>query len=859
MNGACVGTVVMMKRSAKISWLVLVAAAVLSGLVFAPRAHAQADPSPAVGSAGSVMRIGFADFYDPSGWIPMKVRIQAPAQSGSYLLRVHQRDLDGDRVVYERQISLTAEAGPQDFWTYFKREPDGGDFLPSTDLRVVLADTTGRELSQLTAGPSRPQPIDVGSDGRRPLRLVLLVGSDMQAGSYPGYKEIGGPSGDGGVVGLTEISAPAGITVNDLPDRAIGYDAVSAVVWQDADPDVLLEGGGERMIALRQWVRDGGRLIITHRADWQSLQPIFDMLPVVPHGIDESPDLMPLRGLAQGRGAEAGAPEAYQRANGPFRFVISTPKPEAIVERWLLPDDLSDATRAELGEVLIDGRAPLLARMPYGYGSVTWLATDLSNRNVVGQPNLETRGWTAIWATLLDIGDTPTLNPDESETKRFDVSGTRDLSPGPLSATRLAGKSVALVTLALVFFIAYWLLAGPGLYFYLATRKKTHMSWFLFGAVAAGAAVLTVGLTRLVLRGPPELRHVSIERAAADVPKLVMSDMGLYIPRDGQQRITLEHVDDGVAAPITAFVPPADPINSGGLRTNPISYTVALDQPVIVDEERSEVVVEIPYRSTLKKLEARWHGEAINPISGSPRLVEGSFFPVGSITNSSGRDLRNVHIAYKVDRAGVLRVMVLYLPHWRSGETIAGLDRRFRPEAGEGDRARQVDSRTTPLSGPPRDRDVWGFLDTDWAANYWFQNSDLRQGTLGVPSAQVDDWSQTYRMTPALLSLYSMLPPMTNDSGGQEGATLPIRPGLREWDVSAAVSAGNLVVIGESLDQPIAMPLTVEGLAVEGLGTVIVQYVAPLSRTEVKAAERLRFQDEQAALEEATTNPAQPE
>lgn len=841
--------------------IVLWVVAVLTLLCWPSRALAQ----PAAGgggagggAAGEVTRIGFNGIYEPTSWIPMKVRVQPPdGESGAYLLRVHARDLDGDRVIYERTIALTGGVGPQEFWTYFKREPSPGEFVPSEELRVVLADPEGRELAQLSLQSQR-QLLSVDADaGNSPARRLVLLVSEPAGGRYPGNSELT-PSG---IVGLTEITAGAALLPTDLPDRTIGYDGVHTVVWQDADPAVLIEGGGERMAALREWVRNGGRLVITHRGDWQSLEPIFDLLPVTPLGVAEKDDLVPLRNLALTQAASANGidAEAFETAPGPFRYVMAVPKEGAIVERWLEPEDFPEAAAAEMAELTPTGRAPFLARMPYGFGSVTWLGIDLGNPNVTGPPNRPTRGWTAIWAALLDVGDRPTLDPDDAAENRFETVALRDLGVGPISGTRLAGKSVALVTLALVFFIGYWLLAGPGLYFYLATRKKTHLSWFAFGAAAALATLLTMGLTRLVLRGAPELRHVSVERAGPVADPLVLADMGLYIPRDGVQVISVDEAS--VPPSLTAFVPPSDPLGTSG-RTNPITYIVPLDAPsadAAEDLEGSAAIVEIPYRSTLKKLEASWSGERKLGIEGSPRLIADSYFPAGALVNTSGYDLRNVHIAYKVIRGGRAQVVVLYLPTWANGQSLASLQAVFDPEGGE--RARFVGTSARTGQAPPREEPVWGFLDTYWAPNYWYNASGLRRQQLSVGGELgFDDWNNRYRQTPAMLSLFSLLPPMENVAGANTASAVSLlRRGAREWDISAAVSAGQLVVIGEAIDVPVPLPLKVNGRSVEGQGTVIAQYVLPLDRTAEAEAERQRYLEQReqvAAAEAAATQPS---
>ena len=836
-------------------WLLLTTFALA---LFGAGAAARAQVAPNA-AGGDVVQIGFDGNFQPTGWVPMKVRLTPPGgQSGLYRLRVHQVDLDGDNVVFERLVTLTGGMTNQEFWTYFKPQPV--DPLPANDvnvlrqrLRVVLADEGGRELAQLKI--NRPViPLSSGPGGvtERGQRLTLMV-SNPAGGFLAG----GGEMAPGASVGYTEDTLPVGVTTDDLPDRSIGYDGVSAVVWQDADPAVLTQGAGERMTALRQWVRGGGHLVVTARAEWQSLEAFGDLLPVTPTGASEEPDLTPLLPLVEGgRGRVPLAP--WRQARGPFRFILSTAKPETLVEQTF-PYGPAPATRAAESDAVggVEGgvaegadkskdarpTAPLLARMPYGFGCVTWVALDPSNRNVLGPPANRTAGWSGFWSTVFGTGDTPILNPNQLEKARFDARQFQDLGAALLPGTRLAGRSVALVTIALVFFVAYWLIAGPGLYFFLASRKRTSLSWFAFGAAALIATALTLGVVRLVLSGSAELRHVSVARQGRVAPEVTHSEVGLYIPRDGEQRLSVDGGAAGTLPTITAFdVDPAHRGGEGG-RTNPINYTVPLDPPeqdVRGGLEGAAAVVEVPYRSTLKKLEIDRVGPVTRGIDGLPRLIRGGGLVTGSLANSTGRDLKDVYICF---RHPLMRddPVLIYLPSWRNGTTLPGLDQLLVPPDGS-PRMRRVNRRPGTGEGPPtRQQAVWGQLRRDWAPLYFY--TFLRSGLLqGGNILFEQDWTADPAIGPVMLSLFTLLPPMTNEAAVNSGnfdATMPLRRGAHELDVSPAVLAGRMVIVAQTADDaaPLPVPLRVNGTPTPGEGRTIFQVVLPVDRSGLDATE----------------------
>lgn len=846
------------------SLLVLTAVLLLGVLLTPAQAWARrparplAQPQGTATAGGSVVQIGFDGNFQPTGWVPMKVRVNSPGgESGTYLIRVHQRDLDGDQVIYQRSVALTGGMANQEFWTYFKPQPVEALRLTSSGtnepIRVVLADAGGRELDQLSLKLNlKPlysaSDFTIGGSGRGK-RLILCISE--AGGVFLGNDEYERER----LVGVIEDLLPVGITPNELPDRLIGYDSVEAIVWQDADPALLAAGAGERMDALRQWVQRGGKLIVTARGEWQSLEPFFDLLPVTPTGAVEIGNLAPLQAIVSdnlGRGDRTQILRTWRKAPGPFRYILSTPKPDTIVEStfaYEVPSDLGGS---------IAGEAPFMARRTEGFGSVTFLALDFSNRNLAGLPNQRTTGWSTIWNEVLGLGDQPLLDLSNQDRAEFEAREHRDLGNALLPGSRLAGRSVALVTVALVFFIAYWLIAGPGLYFYLAAKRRTPMSWFFFGAAAVAATFVTLGVVKLILRGPPDLRHISIVRQGPGAPQVIHSEMGLYIPEDGSQRILIDHGAAGFLPALTGFAIDPEQQPGGGGRSNPIEYIVSLDAPdarAARDATGSAIIVDIPYRSTLKKLEADWIGAMARGIGGDPpRLLSGSVnngLCEGRLVNLSGRDLVNVHIAFRRKYATVDDIHIIFIPTWLNGERLPEIKTLIKPEDAN-TRAIKIVSRSAP---PSQNEAVRGEID-DWST-YWY--SFLRSSLMAAgTNTNVDDWPERVRRTPAMLSFFSLLPPMRNEPAlGAGEPTKLLRRGARELDVSAAVMAGSMVIVAEAEEVPLPIPMQVDGNEVKGAGRIIFQFIVPVDRSElIKAEEERRQADETArAATRPTTGP----
>src|ERR1700722_2098343 len=111
---------------------------------------------------GEVESVGFNNAFRPDCWTPMVVRLHPDTdEPGTYLIQVWQHDLDGDRPIYTRQITLNGadQARDQRFWMYFLPQPiDKGLADPVSggtlkdlqhDLQVFLCTTGGKQIAQL--------------------------------------------------------------------------------------------------------------------------------------------------------------------------------------------------------------------------------------------------------------------------------------------------------------------------------------------------------------------------------------------------------------------------------------------------------------------------------------------------------------------------------------------------------------------------------------------------------------------------------------------------------------------------------------------------------------------------------------
>jgi hypothetical protein len=318
---------------------------------------------------------------------------------------------------------------------------------------------------------------------------------------------------------------------------------------------------------------------------------------------------------------------------------------------------------------------------------------------------------------------------------------------------------------------------------------------------------------------------LSIVRAAPDQPATVISRFGLYIPRDGWQRLELKDAAADSVTSLSALPVPPALLKDVPKQTGP-EYAV----PVNDAESTRNAELSFKYRSTLKKFQAVWSGQVGGAVQGSARLIPQNWIE-GLVTNGTNSSLRNVYFVFNYPGQGQADTedWILYLPKWESG-VMLDLGKEFNNTTTEGG-ARQIGFSVD--HGPDGKRSIRGRLTQDWGP-WW------TAGQGGRPMSEAYDDAGAVPKSLVLMSLYDRLAPDRNAQAvgtGYNKATRVdlLRRGGRMLDISSAVAAGQLVVLAEA-QGPLPIPLEVEGDRVAGDGTIFYQFVLPLDRTAAVAA-----------------------
>lgn len=810
-------------------------------LCFAASALAQAK--------GEVESIGFQGVYRPDCWTPMVVSLRPEIpENATYLLQVHQLDMDGDPVVYQRTITLTGQSASgadrqQRFWMYFlpqSRQTNFGIGLPSSAdgglkalqsvLKVTLSTPSGKFVSALplTAPADSVEPVKTVGQNIRGSKLVLTV-ADRNAGfEKPQTADYAK------ALGLNENVQFVHIDPDQLPDDPIALQAVDAIVFLQVKPNSLKFPTDDSLNALRSYVKGGGRLVICQITPWETMLEWGDLLPVryprygegegAIQGIHDRTDGEPLATLAKN----------YYLLGAPWSKVklanvgVAEALPGSLVTTWV---DWSKTDQP------LPARTPFIVRRPMGLGSVTWVAVDLGNTQVASIIS----GWASIWDTVIDwpnqsyVPD-PRLSANQNQRKEDEY---HEALGGHLGALLYPGlehgaTGAKLISLVIIFFIIFWLAAGPGIYLGLKTNKKLKYTWLAFALCSLGGVIITVGIVQLALRGDPSIHHVTVVRNAPGQDDRVSSMIGLYIPQDGMMKLSMPGTPSATSvssiAPL-AIHPQLAISNKQGQFINKLAYSVNVRTLKSADPPE----LSVPFRTTLKKIQAQWAGQLpqSSGITGSVRLpANGDVLDLDAIlTNGTSYKLFDVYLCFT---NSVGQDILMYLPEWDANKTL------YLPQEISWKRLRTEyvapQNQGYSLPGyklPIRDYlQIGGSDNAGWVA-YWY--GSLRSKTGPQWNGDLGSFSSFYPM----LSLYDRLPPMIGvdkDTNNFSGMKQPparvelLRMGGRQMDLSAAVSAGSLVIIGQA-QGPLPEPFTVNDAPVESSGTIYWQSVIPIDRT----------------------------
>ena len=715
-------------------------------------------------------RIGLGGHVRPVTWTPLQLLITNQQLTHKVVsCRWLIQDQDGDTIMSQRQVTLNPQR-TEHVWLY------GNPPLSTRPGQRWMIQVVQENPPQVLAAEqvhlvaNNWIPPDVGVVG-------VFSNSDLGLSPHLDPRTL---------TQHEQVVALRGLTLQWLPDRWFGLSVMQAMIW-------AADGGNpngsnvrpEVLQAIRQWVHRGGHLVIflpLIGEPWTD-SALADLLPVSSTQMRRV-DGMPPRIAGQLPGEQAPLT--------PIRMTI-----------FDVGSNVPVLARTRDGD-------PLIISDRYGFGSVTLIGLDLADDRIkrLGYPG--TNVHEGIWHTIFQWQG-PIYKPDEVKHRiangthsRPDLRDPKNLTSSIDALVAQTGTAAAGLLAAILIFGLYWILAGPVSYFGLKQYKAMRYSWlvftatiFLFTIVAWSGAFIMHPVTTTI-------KHFSI--CDVDVKRGIVRTLAwpsLYVPRFDRIKVALK--------------PSEDPGGCNTLASPGIRLTLAdegfLDpQSYVVDCARPESA-QVPFRSTTKNFEIDYLGpiSALGPDWPAPQgqLQLKNFWPEGQLSHDLPGPLRDVLFVYCTGRQADSTNQAPWV--WR-------LDKPWDP----GTTLKIQIPKPQALALVKRPKGNWS--NRQWK-NEGYLGDLIDRKTAHTQVSAVNDLIQRMDM----LSFFNYLPPPDFRNGNVlPGPTTYRRTLGRAMDLTSLTNGKRLIIIGHLEDQPLPVPLTVDGKYLESRGWTVVRWIYDL-------------------------------
>lgn len=557
----------------------------------------------------SVMNLGVGGMIRSGDWTGIQVQMLDQGSSQrEVILRVTIRDSDGDDAQFDRVVSANPGL-PQSFWLYcwVPFQFDQASF----EIHAFEAqESGGTQDGQL--GYRAGRLLGVASVYNPIMRDPWVAIAGMVGTRQLGIDQYS-ITVDGRTwrpLGHELIRVAPGLTTNSLPDRWQGLLPLDFLVWgsstlRDHDPSTLTP---ERARAIRHWIQQGGHLIIMMPPSddpwFGGTHPLKSVLPDVERPTrKDGVDYESIRTLIT-ESADIPLPK-----NG----TLTTFKPAS---------DAEPGTAVPILET-VDGDV-VAVRRHLGSGMVTVLGIDLGQGELrrLGLPDPE-----SLWHRLLGMRGDIERPADMSEQLLSDVRSRTVLEfdneiSGEIAKT---GRAIQGVFFGLVVFLIYWIIAGPGGFALLKSRKKSQHAW-------VGFVVMIAVFTSLAWMGASMLRpkkvnitHLTLfEQVYGQSTSRARTWMSVMLPSYGQSEISLRDPDD---ASVLASGRMGNLITPWQPSTSSASIVTGFpDNTGYRIESRSPESIRVPTRATVKDFRVDWGGVSEwsmpHPVIDSESFIE---------------------------------------------------------------------------------------------------------------------------------------------------------------------------------------------------------------------------------------------
>jgi hypothetical protein len=384
-------------------------------------------------------------------------------------------------------------------------------------IRVSMTDANGRELTpeanQLNQGLSAAQFV------------FLSIGSQLDASQFPGTSM---EPGAAAVRGATDARSLLGVVsrIEEMPTRWFGYDGVDLVVLNTSDREFASALVGERdgrKAALVEWVRRGGRLVVSLGINQDLLAGLAELADAIPVTTTGSADVDVPR-IAWTGGLASDEPLG--------RIVAATlaPRPGRSLQPLLAAKD-----------------RPLVVRGGYGFGRVTVVAFDLDGRALSQWKNRD-----VFWRELGNRAGVRVPNVEMETVGGFGRFGDlhpedREFATVVQLMERFPEVPVIPFGWVALFILGYIILVGPLDYLFLKkVVKRLEFTWITFPIIVVTVSAIAY-FAAYALKGG-DLRINKIDLVDIDARHQLVQGrtwFTLFSPRIQNYRLGLDYAWSG--------------------------------------------------------------------------------------------------------------------------------------------------------------------------------------------------------------------------------------------------------------------------------------------------------------------------
>ncbi len=555
--------------------LAVLATLTLLGIHEGPRAWA--GEAPAIES----IQIGIEGVAKLGHWTPLRIALSGGERDHRCFLEIETVDGEGLPVIYEDasgDASFTLKAGqPLTVTRYYK--PGRTD----ARIRLLLRDEGTKAILAEESFAADHLPSTVS--------FYLQLGRDLDVGRIEAY----GPRDPARRVVARHVAH-----LELLPDDALGYDAVNAILVTTSADDALGKLSDNQRRALMEWVRRGGRIVLTVAEEAERL-----FAPSSPWA-------------AWSPGSLAGVRDSFE-TTGLMRYAkAAQPLPPRIRASFLqIKSPRGQIVAFEGGGGL--GDWPMLVRHAFGFGQVLVLLVDLDGKSLVdwlGAPRLM-----AKLLGLLDEGRGARAEDVQlASTAYSDISGQLRDALDLFSNVVLVHFSWIAGLVAL-----YAMVIGPLEFAFWRWLRRPHGTWWTLPLWVVAFAGIAVVLSRGFKGKESRVNQVEIydiDGASGAVRATVWAH--LYSPdlRARDVILSTESLGDGVAVDegtLTWHAVPGTRI--GGMR-GPTGMVVQSDAYRVAVRGVEGRLEGLPATvGSTKSLRARWQGKVTEDVADAARLT----------------------------------------------------------------------------------------------------------------------------------------------------------------------------------------------------------------------------------------------